>query len=102
NTGSFYYNGLLPDPVSVAEAFYAFDGNLLDLYSRRNGEVIGGSIDYVKGYVAYGQAVVLNQSIATQINMKPIIALNVNSSFTIEGFFLLLKTQISATLIQLM
>ncbi|CAF3500908.1 unnamed protein product [Rotaria socialis] len=102
NTGSFYYNGLLPVPVSVAEAFYAFDENLLDLFSRRNGEFIGRSINYVKGYVAYGQAIVLNQSITTQINVKPIIALNVNSSFTIEGFFMLLKTQISATIIQLM
>ncbi|CAF3047771.1 unnamed protein product [Rotaria sp. Silwood2] len=99
---SSFYNQTLADPVSVANAFYAFDGNLFDLYSQRNGEVVGGSISYIQGYVAYGQAIVLNQSIPTQINVKPNFDFNVSSSFTIEGFFMLRKTQLNATLIQLM
>ncbi|CAF3341148.1 unnamed protein product [Rotaria sp. Silwood2] len=97
-----FYGGSPPDPISIANAFYAFDGNLFDLYSQRNGEVVGGSISYIQGYVAYGQAIVLNQSIPTQINVKPSFDVNVSSSFTIEGFFMLRKTQLNATLIQLM
>ena len=85
----------------MADAFYAFDGNLLDLYSRRNGLVVGGSVTYIQGYVAYGQAVVLDQSISTQINIIPTFNLTINSNFTIQGFFMLKKTQINAILIQL-
>ena len=68
---SIYYNGTVPPPVSVADAFYAFDGNVYDLYSRRNGYIVSGSVSYVQGYVAYGQAVVLNQANATRINITP-------------------------------
>ncbi|CAF3797369.1 unnamed protein product [Rotaria sp. Silwood1] len=96
-----FYGGSPPDPVSVANAFYAFDGNMLDLYSHRNGEVVGGSVSYVQGYVAYGQAVVLTQSIPTLISIKPNFDLNINSAFTIEGFFMLRNTQMNAILIQL-
>jgi len=98
---SILYNGSAPNPVSVADAFYAFDGNVLDLYSRRNGLVVGGSVSYIQGYVAYGQAIVLNQSIATQININPAFNLSINSNFTIEAFFMLYKTQMNAVLIQL-
>ncbi|CAF5127286.1 unnamed protein product, partial [Rotaria sp. Silwood1] len=74
---------------------------MLDLYSHRNGEVVGGSVSYVQGYVAYGQAVVLTQSIPTLISIKPNFDLNINSAFTIEGFFMLQNTQMNAILIQL-
>ena len=98
---SIFSNGVVPDPVSVADAFYAFDGNLFDLYSLRNGIAVGGSIGYIQGYVAYGQAVVLDQSTLTQINILTTFNLTVNSSLTIEGFFMLQKTQLNATLVQL-
>jgi len=98
---SLLYNGSAPNPVSVANAFYAFDGNTLDLYSLHNGIVVGGSVSYIQGYVAYGEAIVLDQSIATQININPSFNLNINSNFTIEGFFILQKTQMNAILIQL-
>ncbi|CAF1527411.1 unnamed protein product, partial [Rotaria sordida] len=101
-TEASFYNGSVPDPVSVADAFYTFDENVFDLYSYRNGKVIGGSVSYIQGYVAYGQAIVLNQSIPTQINIKPAFNLTVSSAFTIEGFFMLQKTQMNAILIQLM
>lgn len=52
--------------MSVADAFYAFDNNTFDLYSRRNGIVIGGPINYTHGYVAYGTALVLTGSSETQ------------------------------------
>jgi hypothetical protein len=73
----------------------------LDLYSLRNGIVVGGSVSYIQGYVAYGQAVVLDQSIATQINITPTLNLSINSNLTIEGFFMLQKTQLNAILVQL-
>ncbi|CAF0934434.1 unnamed protein product [Adineta steineri] len=98
---SIYYNGSAPDPVSVADAFYAFDGTTNDLYSLRNGAVAGGPVSYIQGYVPYGQAIVLNQSNTTQINIQPAFNLTTNSNFTIEGFFMLQKTQLNATLIQL-
>lgn len=98
---SVLYNGSAPDPVSIADAFYAFDGNTFDLYSRRNGIIVGGSVSYIQGYVAYGKAIVLDQSTATQINIDPGFNLSIDSSFTIEGFFMLSKTQINAILIQL-
>jgi hypothetical protein len=94
-------NGLIPTPVSVANAFYAFDGNTLDLYSSRNGEVIGGPVSYVLGYVGYGEAIVLSQSVATQIQIIPGFNSSSVNSFTIEGFFQLKKTQLNATLVQL-
>jgi hypothetical protein len=93
--------GVIPDPVSVADAFYAFDGNTLDLYSGRNGETVGGSVTYVQGYVAYGKAIALDQSVATQIQTQPTFNLSSYTSCTIEGFFLLQSTQLNATLIQL-
>jgi hypothetical protein len=96
-----FSNGSVPDPVSVADAFYAFDRNVFDLYSRRNGLVVGGSVSYIQGYVAYGQAVVFDQSIATQINIKPVFNLTIDSSFTIEGWFMLQKIQMNAILILL-
>jgi hypothetical protein len=95
------YQAGVPKPLSLAEAFYAFDGNLLDLYIRYNGEIIGRSISYVQGYVAYGKALVLNQSIPTHINISPAIAIDAISSFTIEGYFMLQKTQMNSTLVQL-
>ncbi|CAF1660384.1 unnamed protein product [Adineta ricciae] len=98
---TIYFNGTIPQPVSVADAFYSFDGNVNDLYSQRSGEVIGGPVTYVQGYVAYGQAVALTQSTATQINIKPGFDLNTSSSFTIEGFFMLKSTVMTATLVQL-
>ena len=58
---SIFHKGSASDPVSVADTFYAFDGNTLDLYSLRNGIVVGGPVSYIQGYVAYGKAVVLNQ-----------------------------------------
>lgn len=94
-------NGSIPNPASITNAFYAFDNNTLDLYSARNGEVVGGSVNYIQGYVAYGQAIGLNQSIATQINIKPSFNLTVNSNFTIEGFFMLQNAQMNAILVQL-
>ncbi|CAF4357262.1 unnamed protein product, partial [Rotaria sordida] len=36
-TEASFYNGSVPDPVSVADAFYTFDENVFDLYSYRNG-----------------------------------------------------------------
>lgn len=93
--------GDIPDPVSVADAFYSFDNDVFDLYSRRNGEVIGGSVSYVQGYIAYGKAIYLDQSIATQIQLQPGFDINTTTSFTVEGFFLLQKTQLNATLVQL-
>ena len=94
-------DGSIPNPVSIADAFYSFDDNTLDLYSVRNGEVVGGPVNYIQGYVAYGKAIGLNQSIATQINMKPGFNLTVNSNFTMEGFFMLQYAQMNATLVQL-
>jgi hypothetical protein len=94
-------NTSMPDPISVADAFYAFDGNTLNLYSGRNGEVVGGSVNYIQGYVAYGEAIGFNQTIATQINIQPAFNLSNNTNFTIEGFFMLQNTPMNATLIQL-
>ncbi|UJR23108.1 hypothetical protein I4U23_026129 [Adineta vaga] len=96
-----YPNGSIPNPVSIADAFYAFDGDINDLYSRRNGEVIGGSVSYITGYVPYGKAVVLTQFNATRIDIEPTFDLETSSSFTIEGFFMLQQTQMNATLVQL-
>jgi len=62
---------------------------------------VGGSVSYIQGYVAYGQAIVLDQSIPTQINIVPTFNLSMNSSLTIEGFFMLQKTQLNAILVQL-
>jgi len=98
---SSFLNGSITDPVSIADAFYAFDNNTFDLYSRRNGEIIGESVSYVQGYVAYGKAIVLSQSVATVIQIQPDFNLTTDTSFTIEGFFLLNKTQLYAILVQL-
>jgi hypothetical protein len=43
---------------------------------------VGGSVSYIQGYVAYGQAIVLDQSIPTQINIVPTFNLSMNSSLT--------------------
>jgi hypothetical protein len=94
-------NGSIPDPVSVADAFYAFDNNTLDLYSIRNGEVIGGPVTYVQGYVGYGEAIAITQSIPTKIQMKPGFNSSIVNGFTVEGFFLLQRTQLNAILVQL-
>ena len=51
--------------------------------------------------MAYGQAVVLDQSTATQINVVPPLNFGLNSNLTIEGFFMLQKTQLNAILVQL-
>jgi hypothetical protein len=98
---SVLYNGSAPAPISVANAFYAFDENTLDLYSLRNGIVVGGPVSYIQGYIAYGQAIVLSQSNVTQVNIQPTFNLNIDSSFTIEGYFMLQETQLNAILIQL-
>jgi len=98
---SFNVNGSVPDPVSIADAFYAFDNNTLDLYFRHNGEVIGGPVSFIQGYVAYEQAIGLQQNVATKIQIQPDFNLTIDTSFTVEGFFMLSKTQLYAILVQL-
>ena len=73
--------------MSTADEFYSFDNNTWDLKLQRNGEIAGGPVQYVQGYVARGNALALNQSIPTQINLKPSFDLNINSNLTVEGFF---------------
>lgn len=85
----------------MADAFYAFDEDTNDLYSRRNGMIIGGSVQYIEGYVAYGKAIVLNQLTRTYIQITPGFNFSVLPDLTIEGFFMLQRPQLNATLIQL-
>ncbi len=98
---SLNFNGSVPSPVAMADAFYAFDGNTSDLYSLRNGKVIGGALSYVPGYVAYGKALALEQAVNTKIQIQPGFNLTKDTSFTIEGFFWLKTIQSYATLVQL-
>lgn len=72
-----------------------------DLYSQRNGIAVGGSVRYIRGYVAYGKAIVLDQSTRTQIHISPAFNFTVIPSFTIQGFFMLQRPQLNATLVQL-
>ena len=72
-----------------------------DLYSQRNGIAVGGSVRYIQGYVAYGKAIVLNQSTTTQIDITPAFNFTAIPSFTIQGFFMLQRSQLSASLIRL-
>lgn len=62
---------------------------------------MGGTVSYIQGYVAYGTAIVLNQSIPTEIHIVPDFDFDMNSNFTIEAFFMLENPKMNATLIQL-
>ena len=87
--------------MSVATAFYAFDGNTLDLYSNHDGEVIGGAVTYVPGYIPYGRAIAFKRSTAARIRVASGFNVTSTTSFTIEGFFLLKTVQMNAILVQL-
>lgn len=99
---SDFYKLPKPKPVSIADAFYSFDNHVLDLQSKRDGTIVGGLIGYADGYVAYGKAAVFDQSSGpTFISISPGFELSMDSSFTIEAFFMLYKVQMTAVLIQL-
>lgn len=84
-----------------ADAFYTFDNNTLDLYTSRNGVIIGGPVNYVQGYFVNGSAISLIASPGTHIEIRPAFDIKSDTSFTVEGFFMLGKSIISATLVQL-
>jgi hypothetical protein len=86
-------------PISVAYAFYSFDGNVLDLYSLHNGKFYGGVANYALGYVATGSAINFTQSIPTWISIANPFNLS-STSFTIEAFILLQNYSIDANLVQ--
>lgn len=85
----------------MANAFYAFDNNTFDLYSRRHGRIIGGPVQYVQGYVAYGKAIVFERDAPSEICIKKGFNITQNTSFTVEGFFSLSETSLNCALVQL-
>lgn len=97
----YLYNRFVPDPVSVADAFFSFDQNTQDLYNRHHATIIGGPVSYIQGYIPYGKAIVLSQSSSTYLQIASSFNLTEQTSFTVEGFFYLTKTLITADLIQL-
>lgn len=97
-----FYKLPKPIPLSSANAFYSFDNHVLDLHGVRDGAIIGGSVSYDVGYIGYGKSIVFNQSvIPTCLSVTPGFVLSVNSNFTIEGFFMLYRLKMNATLVQL-
>ncbi|CAF3610202.1 unnamed protein product, partial [Rotaria sordida] len=86
-------------PVSVSEAFYSFDGNTLDLYSKHNGRTMGGSVHFRQDYVATGQAIVLNQSNTTWIEISNNFNI-IESNVTVEAFIMLLKPRVDGNIFQ--
>ena len=86
-------------PPSVAYAFYPFDNNVRDLYSRHDGRLNRRGEGYVRGYVGTGSAIVLNQSTPTWISAENPFNLS-NTSLTIEAFILLFNNSIVANLVQ--
>jgi hypothetical protein len=86
-------------PVSIAEAFYPFDKNVLDLYCRRDGLIVGPPVAYTFGYVLPGMALSLNSSMGSSIFVNA--SFNMSSfSFTIEGFIQLDQYSTNVTLLQ--
>lgn len=73
----------------------------MDQYSRRHGKFIGGSVNYVRGYVAYGKAIVFQQHIPSQIYIQKGFNITQSTNFTVEGFFRLTDTSLNCALVQL-
>ena len=86
-------------PVSIGYAFYPFDSNTLDLYCRRDGAVDEGSVSYVSGYVATGQAILFNQSVSTRVVVANPFNLTSNG-LTIEAFVILLNSSSTSNLVR--
>ena len=99
-TTDYLYNRFVPDPVSIANAFFSFDNNTLDLYNRHHATIVGGPVSYIQGYIPHGKAIVLSQSSPTYLQIISPFNLTQQTSFTVEGFFYLTKTLITADLVQ--
>ena len=85
-------------PVSVGYAFYPFDSDTLDLYCRRDGTIDGGPVSYTRGYIATGQAILLNQSVPSRILVANPFNLT-GDGFTLEAFIAVQNYSMNASLV---
>lgn len=99
-SASFDKNISIYPAVSVAYAFYSFDGNLVDLHQNHDGHMVGGIESYTNGYVGTGQAVVLNNSSPSWIALNNSFNLT-GSGITIEAFILLFSNSTNASFVNL-
>lgn len=69
----------------MADVFYNFDENTLDLYRRYDGIYYGSPLNYVHGYVDTGKAILLNQTVESLVIVTNAFNLT-GSNYTIEAF----------------
>ena len=86
-------------PPTIADVYYAFDGDTLDLYRRYDGTYCGGVLMYVSGYVATGQALLFNQTVESLIEVARPFDLT-GLSYTIEAFVMVQQHSLVGNIVE--